>query len=324
MPERFAAHIALALMLFLLINWIGRHSRMTGYMGLHVIYRLDEAPAVNAAIRIGGPWAFLVLTSALLYTAQLDWYVEGFYRVAIYYVVFRLVFNVAYGRVLLLNWPKEIGQGTIIIAGAKLLDDQFISERVNLFPDLSTVGTEIWLLIGLFLFHVANQMRFESAASERRKIRYVLARAKLFRRRFSPELSIVPANSRLRALILAIMIYEDFNRPRPARIVENVAHRFGLARTLGLMQVTSDVPLSDKESVARGVRKVLQTWEKESLVDHGYESYQEYMTMREILKDYNPDDDYISEVSSICHIVELQLYPGSKDRLSRYEPLPVG
>jgi len=60
-------------------------------------------------------------------------------------------------------------------------------------------------------------------------------------------------------IIYAIMIYEDYNRPRLIRLVEY--SWFFLTKkplTMGIMQVRSNTYINDIESVRRGVDLVLQ------------------------------------------------------------------
>lgn len=53
----------------------------------------------------------------------------------------------------------------------------------------------------------------------------------------------------LRSVFFAIMAIEDGNRPEFIRTIERMAAHFHLAKTTGIMQQTSDAPLSDMDSV---------------------------------------------------------------------------
>lgn len=49
------------------------------------------------------------------------------------------------------------------------------------------------------------------------------------------------------------MIYEDFNRPHIARILERLVFAKSKKKhSFGIMQVQSDMPLTDEESIVRG------------------------------------------------------------------------
>lgn len=57
----------------------------------------------------------------------------------------------------------------------------------------------------------------------------------------------------LRSLFFSIMAIEDANRPPAMRLGERLLSVFGLAKTTGIMQQGSDVPLSDADSVRLAV-----------------------------------------------------------------------
>jgi len=69
-----ALHVALALALFLVLNWIGKHAETQGYLTLNLFLKRDEAPAFNLLFRIFGPIIFIILAASLLYAANLDRY----------------------------------------------------------------------------------------------------------------------------------------------------------------------------------------------------------------------------------------------------------
>lgn len=63
-------HVGLAIVLFYLINWVGRHSSGLGYMQLTLFVRPDEAPAFNFLLHALSPTVFVIMASAALYAAQ--------------------------------------------------------------------------------------------------------------------------------------------------------------------------------------------------------------------------------------------------------------
>ena len=83
----------LGILLFFLINWVGKHSFSVGYVEITLFTNNEEAPAFNFLIRVLSPLIYILITAALLYAVNLDEYVNNFYLVNIYYIVFRLVFN---------------------------------------------------------------------------------------------------------------------------------------------------------------------------------------------------------------------------------------
>lgn len=64
----------------------------------------------------------------------------------------------------------------------------------------------------------------------------------------------------LRSVFFAIMAIEDGNRPAFFRAAERIAARLDLAKTTGIMQQSSDVPLSDTDSVKLAIPYVEKMW----------------------------------------------------------------
>src|SRR5690606_15317342 len=103
---------------------------------------------------------------------------------------------------------------------------------------------------------------------------------------------------------------EDFNRPRLVRVVENTVFRFTRKpMSLGVMQIRTNKIISDEESVELGVEKILEAKKSsEAKIEQEIDSDAkgvsiwslEQIIERDILKDYNPDDTYISEVSELA------------------------
>lgn len=92
---------------FFLINWIGKHSYSIGYMEISIFVKTEEAPALNFLIRVLTPIVYIIIVSTTLYHFGLDKFVCNVYLVNIYYILFRLIFNLATNRRLLLNLYRQ-------------------------------------------------------------------------------------------------------------------------------------------------------------------------------------------------------------------------
>lgn len=314
-------YLALALSLFLIVNWIGRGSTAIGYNSMNLLPTPDEAPALNVSIRVATPIVFTIIAATLLYEIGWGIFVAKIYTVAIIYVVFRWIFNIAYGRRLLVNWPKEIILGIIIIYLNWIVTQHILKNRTSLLPDHSNFISELWVLICLYLYNIINRIHIGEGQGIQRKYKHILSKANRFLEIYGELISAHTCNDKLKAIILAVMIYEDFNRPHIARVLENVIGKLGMAKTFGLMQVTSSQPLSDWESVELGIKKIIASWEREKFIVHSYSA--EYNTAVGIIRDYNVDNDYISEVIEIADIIENRLFKGAMDKLSYAEQVPT-
>jgi hypothetical protein len=103
----FVVHAALAIVMFCVLNWVGKLAQPSGYLTLDLLLKRDEAPAFNFVFRVLGPVVFVIFAACVLYWAGLDRYVRDIWLVILYSFVFRLLFNLSFGRVLLLNWQRE-------------------------------------------------------------------------------------------------------------------------------------------------------------------------------------------------------------------------
>ena len=92
-------------------------------------------------------------------------------------------------------------------------------------------------------------------------------------------------------LVYAIMIFETHNRPLWMRLAEYTVKCVFPNRlmSLGIMQIQTRQWISDKVSILFAVRKLYNVFSKSEPSE----------AIREAIYDYNPDADYVSEVSAI-------------------------
>jgi hypothetical protein len=261
--EILLVHIILGVGLFFLINWIGKHSYSIGYMEISIFVKTEEAPALNFLIRVLTPIVYIIIVSTSLYYFGLDKFVWNIYLVNIYYIIFRLIFNLATNRGLLLNWYRQFLYWTAIVVISYFTYEKLIKVKANILPDFTTVANELWIIILIFIFQVANNLRFSQEATQKRKDKYLKSRYHYFKRFYGQLIKDLTNNEILESIVYAIIIYEDFNRPKIARQVENL--KFKLTKkphTLGVMQVRSDKLISDLESVKIGTEKIVNAYKK--------------------------------------------------------------
>jgi hypothetical protein len=261
--EIVVIHVLLAVFLFFLVNWLGRHSITSGYIQLSLFARADEAPAFNFVFRLLVPAVYLVLVAALCYTLGLDPIVSHLWLVALYYVVGRWIFNVAIGRGRLLNWPAQVLVAICIVCLAFVIYDRFIVVRRNLLPDPANLTNELWLAVLIFLYQIANRVTLPRTATIARKQRYLRREYESAVRRFGAIIDCTTSDVRLRTFIYAVLIYENFNRPPLYRWLErHVLYPLGWASSTGIMQVQAARVLSDGESVRRGATHLMELYER--------------------------------------------------------------
>ncbi len=316
-------HSLLAVGLFLLINWLGKHSKSFGYKQLTILFEVDEAPAFNLLFRVLTPVVFIVIAAAAFYLAHLDFLAKRIFLVVAYYFAFRIGWNAVMGKARLLNWKNMTGQIFVSCALAYLAQVRLIDNKSYLFPDPATLGNELWLVIFGFVYAVINNLRSSPETSIARKNAYIKNRFWDYKAKFGQIVSSDIKAPPLEALVYAIMIFEAFNRPRVMRAVENLAFRFGRARTLGIMQVTTYTPISDSESVRLACKKIgddaLELQRDLAAKDFSkYRASPAYVDfirddelLNGVLSRYNGGNFYRTEVTNLYKYVKDSFYPES-------------
>ncbi len=315
--EVLLVHIILGVGLFFLINWIGRHSYSIGYMEISIFVKTEEAPALNFLIRVLTPIVYIIIVSTSLYYFGLDKFVWNIYLVNIYYILFRLIFNLVTNRGLLLNWYRQFLYWTAIIVISYFTYEKLIKVKANILPDFTTVANELWIIILIFIFQVANNLRFSQEATQKRKDKYLKSRYHYFKRFYRQLIKDLTNNEILESIVYAIIIYEDFNRPKIARQVENLKFRLTKKpHTLGVMQVRSDKLISDLESVKLGTEKIVNAYKKylENPTENSSD-YFDWYAKDFIISDYNLGTSYNGEVSELADIIKNTFYKDTNDTL---------
>lgn len=306
--QLFGFQLAVALGIFLGLNVLGRKAEVFGYETLSIFTEREEAVAFNFLFRAATPVVLLIIVAAVCHTVGLGGYTTNLHYAIGYYVLVRITFNVARGRTLLLPWGRLVFQWLVTAVLAVLAYDNLITKRDYLLPDLETVGNEVWLAIAAYLYVLADRVFSGDTSADKRGLRYLKSRRAIMVRNFGQKLEEKLPTARWRSLVVAVLVVEDFNRPRLARAVERLAFRFGKARTLGIMQVATDRAISDDESVALGIDQLMGCFSA-ALRDSGWRCdlwpgsdalqrhrHEEARLIHETLVRFNPSGDYARDV----------------------------
>jgi len=310
----FYAHSLLAVSLFLILNWIGKHSIHAGYIRMSVLAKADEAPAFNFLYRAFSPVAFITVISAIAYTMKMDWVVQDIYFVVIYYFAFRLIFNLLTGRGKLLNWFTQFAYVSVSVPMSYYVYNALIIHKEFLFPTADELGSAVWLAIVAYAYKTFNSVKLSDERTKARKENYLKDRYNAYKTTYGAVIEGIAETKEQEALIYAVLIVEAFNRPRLYRLVENILFFFGLAKTLGVMQVTTDHFITDKESVRLGAEKIVRDYLQAKLKVEAL-PYQggSWAIRRKVIELYNPDGEYIHEVHGLYQEIKSQYYPNEKD-----------
>lgn len=299
-----AMHIALAVLLFFLVNWIGKHAIDFGYVSTSLFEEPNESLALNFFIRALSPAVFIILFSSVVVAVEQPELRLGIFMVVPYYYVVRAGVILLFNRHRLESWPRYIGHAAFGILAAKMAYDYLILPNRSLLPDLETAGNELWLALLAFLYAVVNKISTSGGHGARRRNAFVNDHYKEARIRFGAQIDAKISDDLLKLIVYSVLVYEDYCRPPAIRTLERLAF-WKTRRTTGIMQVSSNDVLSDIESVNRGVVILLESWEK-------YAAKETWSRVRMSISDYNRDDDYIFRVEEVMEILAKRAEPRFK------------
>lgn len=300
-------HLILSIILFLIVNWIGKHSISVGYMQLSMFLRNDEAPAFNLLFRVLTPIIFILIISYVFYSLELDYLVISIYSVIIYYFVIRFIVNILFGRSRLVNWPRQIIIASISVIAGYFIYQSIIITKSNLMPDFSTISNELWLIVIIFVYQLFNKISVPTEATKKRKNNYLINRYNLYSSKYASIVKSKVTDKKIEALIYSILLYEAFNRPKVVRLIENIVFRFKKSGTLGIMQVSSPKMIGDKKSVELGIEKILNDYKqiKGRITE---EEFSEEYLFRQTISQYNSGSEYLDEICELFDIITQNFY----------------
>lgn len=327
--ELFFFQCAVALALFLTVNVLGRNSPMFGYESLRMFEEPDEAAHFNFMFRVVTPIVLLITVAAACYYVGADTYTTNLHFSIPLYIAFRLAFNLIRGRALLLPWGRLVVQWAITCGLAWLVYHHLITRREYLFPDINTIGNEVWLAIAVYLYVLSGAVFKGNSSHLARSRRYALSRFRFLSGHFGELVKSAAGSKTWEALIFSVLIVEDFNRPKVFRFAERLAFRAGRAKTLGIMQVETGTLISDEESITLGVDRLKQlyahrigfdTWRipKETaqwMTAEELKEKEESRLIHEVLVEYNPSGDYAREIEDVYYALRKACYPSGLPRL---------
>ncbi len=247
---QFGMHAVLAVALFFVVNWIGKHAVDFGYISTTLFEEPNESVALNFFIRALSPAVFIIALSAIFVALEQPGLRLGIVMVAPYYCIVRAGVIFLFNRHRLISWPRYIGHACVGIGAAVLAYRYLIVPNRSLIPNLETAGNELWLAILGFLYAVANKIPLSGGRGARRRNSFVKTHYVMARREFGDLIDGKVTDDLLKLVAYSVLVYEDYCRPPAIRAVERLAW-WKQDRTTGIMQVSAKGVLSDEESVEK-------------------------------------------------------------------------
>jgi hypothetical protein len=294
------AHFSLAATLFFLVNKVGEHAEEFGYTTSNLFEEVTEDAALNLFLKVLAPSVFIVILSATaVVVGQPEWRV-GIFWVAIWYYVGRACFLILWGRFRLVRWGRFLTLAALGTGCALLAYEHLILPNRSLLPNVEQIGNELWLAILAFLYAVANKIPMKSGPKARQTNAFVGMRYQSAVERYGTIIvKVTGADSLLNLIAYSVLIYEDYSRPLPVRVLERLF--WSRDRTTGVMQVRSTRALNDQESVALGTKILVEAW-----VQHANEQWKSQQVRSTILA-YNRDENYATQVLAVMEILAKRI-----------------
>ncbi len=296
-----AAHIALALILFQLVNWIGEHATDFGYASTTLFEEPNESLALNFFIRALAPAVFMVALSAATVAAGYADLRVGIYWIAIYYYALRAIYILVMNMQRLVSWPRFVFHSAVGLGAAWLTYQSLILPNRSLLPNLDAAGNELWLAIFAFLYAAANKVTVSGGPGDRRRNAFIQRSYNSAERLYGALINESISEEKLKLIAYSILIYEDYCRPPSMRTIERLCF-WRQKRTTGIMQVASSKALTDEESVKLGTEKLSDSWR------YHFEE-PNYMRVQLTIGDYNKDSKYLSRVLEVMEILAKRAEP---------------
>lgn len=328
----FILYPSLALLLFLLTNWLGKYSENLGYNQIDFIVDKEGSIAFNFSLKILTSVVFIIVISSFFYFLGFDDYVKNIYLIVWYSVCIRLIFNIFMDRYHIINKPIYFFNAFCICLFSYITYIYIIEPKKPIIPDFNTLSNELWIIILIFIYNTINKIEISESAKEKRLKNYILVKYKNINKKYqniindnlnqfilredyqhfvdtinldNKEIFIEKNKKFLEFLTYSVIIFENFNRPFLFRKVENLFAKYTqYGQTLGIMQVSTNEILSDLDSINVGMQKIFDKYYQE-LTSNGQRPYQ---ILDNIIFDYNQNDIYQYSILNIMRILSKKIY----------------
>jgi hypothetical protein len=336
----FCGHLLIAVIGFFTINLIARISASSIAYQMVSLTALDDEVEYASSIffRIIAPVIYLVIVSALAVKFQLEAILSNIWLVVPYLFLVRFTFNeFLTERSYLIRRNIFTIQVVASTALALVAYGQIIRPRISLFPNLQTLGNEVWLVIGFFLYKAVSDIPVSDDA-EARRLNFIIRRHYQLKRKFSHLVEDLNLPDEVKRLVFAIMIVETYNRPRFARWIESCVVFFK-PTTQGVMQVESKTWISNSDSIKIAAKKLSNLYRKILLKGNStlglykettpeeaqtlhYENRLEQLVIERTAWHYNNDKNYSELVWEIYSLIKQEEEkPIMKQRrVDRFDP----
>jgi len=312
--EVLLVHTILAFIVLVISLSLGRLllQYKSEYQPIASLFKAEKSVGFNAILRICLTPVCIVLFAIIAYSINRDSLVHNIWHVALIYALLQCLVFTVLSRWKLVNISKFVLFHLLSIALTYYIYAALISKGLqHLLPDEANLRTDLWILIAGFLFSIFYSIPENDQRFQARKNNYATSRAAKFKAKYHDELK--SQEPLFQDILVAIMIFEDFNRPWFARVVERLIN----AKTQGIMQTTG--AKTDEHSIKRAIKKLLPEYIQLSELEDN--SSEKYSAIYGLVKSYKPyDPDYAHEVMGILGSFR-DISVDYRSSLTAYQPL---
>lgn len=243
----------LGIIAFFLINYLGGRHIQQSYQNDLFDDEFGKSTVFNIAFRIIAPVVVLTLFGALCFFVGLRFQFSCLLISGGTYWTLRILAWVSKRRTVRSNLAMVFAQAAVSLLLSWYLFTAIGNDPLrSLIPDVGDVSLEFIILAMTVLFYIlAESPMFRKDRSPRSPLmeKQLFAIDKLCRKSMPERYK---QDTALLILFYTFALIEDTYRPSWIRQAERIAYHvlpFKKPRTFGLMQTTSDHPLSDEESI---------------------------------------------------------------------------
>lgn len=256
-PEFIALDFLLSIALFLVVNVLGERGLSQTYHNDVFASRNSSTAMFNIGYRILAPVVGLMAIVLVMSYAIPDVDLRPTFGTIVFYWILRFIAWIARRNQLRSNFAMFIAQSITSIAICWLLYSVAIDDPIgSLMPQGSDISLEFAVLVLLVVFQALSQSSLFRKSDYTNQLmhsseEFLYQFERDFAHHFTDR---IKEDIVLRMILYAFALTENHYRPATYRRIERIAtklglQRFGIAKTTGVMQVTSNGALSDEESV---------------------------------------------------------------------------
>lgn len=291
--------LILTFLMMIFINSFKSISR--GYVTLDQLLSSSNL-GYNLIYRILSPTVFITLVTIILYNLGFSNLTKDIWLVSIYYFLINFITLLVLERFVLVNKIAYFSIFALSILISYWIYDNALRFGLKaILPDSDNFRTEWWFIIFAYFYSVLNSYSPNYQAETARKDKFIRTRFEILQSKYDGFISSSIRNNKLLYIIFySIMITEDINRPKFIRLAEKLLFVTNRVKTTGVMQVTSNKLLTDKESIKLAEKIILTSYLK-----HSKTSSYEYDLVSKIAKDYNSGGYGLEINENFNHLKQL-------------------